>query len=111
MGAMRDLQRGVLEARGVAPETAGRLLDLWSDVLSSVRNQTTAEIFETWFSETVLLEEGDSRILIGVPSDRHQHLLRDRMRALIERAFRYKGCEIGELAFEVYDQGGETWTS
>jgi hypothetical protein len=111
MGAMRDSQRGVLEARGVAPETAGRLLDVWSDVLSSVRNQTTAEIFETWFSETVLLEEGDGRTVIGVPSDRHQHLLGDRMRPLIERAFRYKGCEIGQLVFEVYDQGGETCTS
>jgi hypothetical protein len=108
MGALRDLQRGVLEARGVPPETTERLLGLWASVLTSVRNQTTAEIFETWFSRTVLLEQGDGRIVIGVPSDRHQHLLGDRMRALIERAFRYKGCEIGELAFEVYDQGGET---
>ena len=111
MGAMRDLQRGVLEARGVPPETAERLLDLWASVLTSVRNQTTAEIFDVWFSETVLLEEGNGRTVIGVPSDQHQHLLGDRMRPLIERAFSYKGCEIGELVFEVYDQGGETCTS
>lgn len=111
IGAMRDLQRGVLEARGVPPETAERLLALWASVLTSVRNQTTAEIFNVWFSEIVLLEEGDGRIVIGVPSDQHQHLLGDGMRALIERAFRYKGCEIGQLVFEVYDQGGETCTS
>lgn len=111
MGAMRDWQRGVLEARGVARETAERLLDLWADVLSSVRNQTTADIFDAWFSETVLLELGGDRVVIGVPSDRHQHMLGDRMRPLIERAFRYKGCEIGELSLEVYDQGGETCMS
>jgi len=111
MGALRDLQRGVLEGRGVLPERVEGLLDLWGSVLTSVRNQTTAEIFNVWFSETVLLEEGDGRTVIGVPSDQHEHLLGDRMRPLIERAFRYKGCEIGELVFEVYDQGGETWTS
>jgi hypothetical protein len=111
IGALRDLQRGVLEARGVLPERVEGLLDLWGSVLTSVRNQTTAEIFNVWFSETVLLEEGDGRIVIGVPSDRHQHLLGDRMRPLMERAFRYKGCEIGELVFEVYDQGGERCTS
>jgi len=103
---MRDLQRGVLEARGVARETAERLLDLWADVLSSVRNQTTGDIFNGWFSETVLLDQGGGRIVIGVPSDRHEHMLGDRMRPLMERAFRYKGCEIGGLSFEVYDQGG-----
>ena len=111
MGAMRDSQRGVLEARKVPPEAAERLLDLWSDVLSSVRNQTTGEIFDAWFSETVLLEEGDGRIVIGVPSDRHEHMLGERMRPLIERGFRYNGCEIGGLFFEVYDQGGGTCTS
>ena len=106
MGAMRERQSKVLESRGVSPEIAERLLDLWADVLSSVRNQTTSEIFEEWFSETVLLEQGDGRIVIGVPSDRHQHLLGDRMRPLMERAFSYKGVEIGGLVFEVYDQGG-----
>jgi hypothetical protein len=106
IAATREWHFRVLEARGVPPETAERLLDLWASILASVRNQTTAEIFEAWFSETVLLEEGDGRTVIGVPSDRHQHLLGDRMRALIERGFRYKGCEIGELVFEVYDQGG-----
>jgi hypothetical protein len=111
MGAMRDLQRGVLEGKGVPPETAEGLLDLWSDVLSSVRNQTTGEIFDVWFSETVLLEQGDGRTVIGVPSDRHQHMLGERMRPLMERAFRYNGCEIGELVFQVYDQGGERCTS
>jgi hypothetical protein len=111
MGTMRDLQRGVLEGKGVPPETAEGLLDLWSDVLSSVRNQTTGEIFDVWFSETVLLEQGDGRTVIGVPSDRHQHMLGERMRPLMERAFRYKGCEIGELVFQVYDQGGERCTS
>jgi hypothetical protein len=105
MGAMRERQSKVLESRGVSPEIAERLLDLWADVLSSVRNQTTSEIFEEWFSETVLLEQGDDRIVIGVPSDRHQHLLGDRMRPLMERAFSYKGVEIGGLVFEVYDQG------
>jgi hypothetical protein len=99
------------EARRVAPETAERLLDLWADVSSSVRNQTTCEIFETWFSETALLEQGDGGMVIGVPSDRHEHMLGDRMRPLVERAFKSKGCEVGELVFEVYDQGGEAWTS
>ena len=111
MAAMRDWQRGVLESRGVPPDTAERLLDLWASVLTSVRNQTTGEIFEIWFSETVLLEEADGRTVIGVPSDGHEHMLGDRMRPLIERAFKYKGCEIGQLVFEVYDQGGETCTS
>ena len=111
VGAMRDLQRGVLEARGVPPETTERLLGLWASVLTSVRNQTTAEIFETWFSRTVLLEQGDGRTIIGVPSDRHEHMLGERMRPLMERAFRYNGCEIGELVFQVYDQGGERCTS
>ena len=111
MGAMRDLQRGVLEARGVPPETAERLLDLWSDVLSSVRNQTTAEIFETWFSETVLLEQGDGRTVIGVLSDGHKHMLGERMRPLMERAFKYNGYEVGQLVFEVLGQEGERWTS
>jgi hypothetical protein len=54
----------------------------------------------------VLLEQVGGRIVIGVPSDRHEHMLGDRMRPLMERAFRYKGCEIGGLSFEVYDQGG-----
>jgi hypothetical protein len=111
MGAMGEWQRGVLEARGVPPETAGGVLDLWSDVLSSVRNQTTAEIFGTWFSRTVLLEQGDGRTVIGVPSDAHEHVLGERVRPLIERTFRCNGWEAGELVFEVYDQGGEGWTS
>jgi hypothetical protein len=111
MGATQDWRRGILEARGVPPETAERLLDLWSDVLSSVRNQTTAEIFGTWFSRTVLLGQGDGRTVIGVPSDAHEHVLGERMRPLIDRIFRYNEWEIGELAFEVYDQGGGTCTS
>jgi len=109
--ATGDWRRRILEARGVPQETAERLLDVWSDVLSSVRNQTTAEIFGTWFSRTVLLEQGGGRTVIGVPSDAHEHMLGERMRPLIERTFRYNEWEIGELVFEVYDQGGETWTS
>ena len=110
MGAMRDRQRSLLESKGVHPETAERLVELWVDVLSSVRNQTTGEMFDAWFSETVLLEQGDGRTVIGVPSDRHQQVLGERKRPLIERALRYRDCEMGELVFEVYDQGGERCT-
>jgi hypothetical protein len=72
---LRERQSKILESRGVSPEIAEGLLDLWADVLSSVRNQTTHDIFEEWFSDTVLLERGDGRTVIGVPSDVHQHIL------------------------------------
>jgi hypothetical protein len=107
---MRERQSRILESRGVSREIAQGLLDLWADVLSSVRNQTTSEIFEEWFSETVLLEKGDGRTVIGVPSDVHQHILGERKRPLIERAFNYADSEMGELVFEVYEQGGQRCT-
>jgi hypothetical protein len=108
--ARQHWRRRILGARGVSPETTERLLDLWSEVLGSVRNQTTAEIFGTWFSGTVLLEQGDGRTVIGVPSDAHEHMLGERMRPLIERTFSYNEREIGELVFEVYDEGYGTCT-
>jgi hypothetical protein len=107
---MRERQSKILESRGVSPEIAQGLLDLWADVLGSVRNQTTHDIFEEWFSETVLLERGDGHTVIGVPSDVHQHILGERKRPLIERAFSYAGCEMGELVFEVYEEGGQRCT-
>ncbi len=107
---LRERQSKILESRGVSPEIAEGLLDLWADVLSSVRNQTTGEIFEEWFLDTVLLEKGDGRTVIGVPSDVHQHMLGERKRPLIERAFNYADCEMGELVFEVYEQGGQRCT-
>jgi len=110
-GATQDWRRRILEARGVPQETAERLLALWSDVLRSVRNQTTAEVFGTWFSRSVLLEQEEGRTVVGVPSDTHKHVLGDRMHPLIERTFKYNEWEMGNLVFEVYDQGGETCTS
>jgi len=101
---MRDWQRRVLEARGHSPERIEELLDLWTAVLVSVRSQTTTGIFDAWFSETVLLEHEDGQTVIGVPSERHQHLLGDRMRPLIERALRHRECEVRELVFEIYDK-------
>lgn len=103
IGALRDYQRGILKARGLPPDIIERLLDLWADVLVTIRAQTTSGIFDEWFSQTVLLECEDVSALIGVPSERHQHFLGDRMRPLIERAFKYKGCEMPELVFELYD--------
>jgi hypothetical protein len=110
MGEMRERQSRILESRGVSPAMAQRLMDLWADVLSSVRNQTTGEIFEEWFSESVLLEQRDGHTVIGVPSDVHQHILGERKRPLIERGLNYAGCEMGELVFEVYEQGGHRCT-
>ncbi len=107
---LRERQSKILESRGVSPEISEGLLDLWSDVLSSVRNQTTGEIFEEWFSETVLLEQGNGHTVIGVPSDVHQHILGERKRPLIERALRYAECDVGEVIFEIYDRGGERCT-
>lgn len=110
MEEMRERQSRILESKGVSPEMAQRLMDLWADVLSSVRNQTTSDIFEEWFSESVLLDQGDGRTVIGVPSDVHQYMLAERKRPLIERALRYAGCETGKLVFEVCDRGGEACT-
>jgi hypothetical protein len=107
---LRERQSKILESRGVSPEIAEGLLDLWADVLSSVRNQTTGEIFEEWFSETVLLEQGNGHTVIGVPSDVHQHILGERKRPLIERALRYAECDVRGLVFEIYDRGGERCT-
>lgn len=110
MGEMRERQSRILESRGVSPAMAQRLMDLWADVLSSVRNQTTGEIFEEWFSESVLLEQREGHTVIGVPSDVHQHILGERKRPLIERAFNYAGWKMGELVFEIYEQGGHRCT-
>jgi hypothetical protein len=107
---LRERQSRILASRGVSPEILEGLLDLWADVLSSVRNQTTGEIFEEWFSETVLLEQGNGHTVIGVPSDVHQHILGERKRPLIERALRYAECDVGEVVFEIYDCGGERCT-
>lgn len=75
---------------------------LWQSVLGEIELSVSRASFVTWFKNTTLLDQGDTKAVVGVPNIFTKQQLEARYKDLVKDALHGNGVEVSEITFKIH---------